>query len=219
MTLDAMTGLYDERNRNYSPTLGRWTSQDPLGYINGANTYQFVDSSPVGNVDADGLVRAVLVSGHGASDVISVANFWRLVWAKIWLTVWHDGFGWSIRGHGAHNILVYVLSDWVHRGTFRGLGAVKAFVGAGGKPELSVYAKSGSQMQVVKGEFQAGFQAKVHYRDDHREAVVEFFWAAANDASDVVGAAVGPYSLSLQLPQSNVGAVHSLGSAVWKAVC
>jgi RHS repeat-associated protein len=48
MTLDAVTGLYDERNRNYSPTPGRWTSQDPLGYINGANTYQFVESSPVG---------------------------------------------------------------------------------------------------------------------------------------------------------------------------
>jgi RHS repeat-associated protein len=54
MTLDAVTGLYDERNRNYSPTLGRWTSQDPQGYINGANTYQFVNSSLVGNVDAEG---------------------------------------------------------------------------------------------------------------------------------------------------------------------
>ena len=29
--------------------------QDPAQYINGANTYQFVDSSPVGNVDAEGL--------------------------------------------------------------------------------------------------------------------------------------------------------------------
>ena len=55
MTLDAVTGLYYERFRNYSPTLGRWISQDPLGYINGANTYQFVNSSPVGNVDAQGL--------------------------------------------------------------------------------------------------------------------------------------------------------------------
>ena len=51
MTLDAVTGLYYERFRNYSPTLGTWTSQDPLGYINGADTYQFVNSSPVGNVD------------------------------------------------------------------------------------------------------------------------------------------------------------------------
>ncbi len=54
MTLDAVTGLYHERNRDYSPSLGRWMEQDPAQYINGANTYQFVDSSPVGNVDASG---------------------------------------------------------------------------------------------------------------------------------------------------------------------
>jgi hypothetical protein len=33
--------------------------QDPAQYINGANTYQFVDSSPVGNVDAEGLAVAI----------------------------------------------------------------------------------------------------------------------------------------------------------------
>ena len=55
MTLDAATGLYDERNCDYSPSLGRWTELDLAQYINGANTYQFVNSSPVGNVDAEGL--------------------------------------------------------------------------------------------------------------------------------------------------------------------
>ncbi len=55
MTLDAVTGLYYERNRDYSPSLGRWMEQDPAQFINGANTYQFVDSSPVGNVDASRL--------------------------------------------------------------------------------------------------------------------------------------------------------------------
>ena len=55
MTLDSVTGLYYERNRNYSPSLGTWTSQDPLQYINGANAYQFVMGNPVGNRDASGL--------------------------------------------------------------------------------------------------------------------------------------------------------------------
>ena len=55
MTLDPMTGLYYARNRNYSPSLGRWINQDPAGYINGANTYQFVESNPAGNVDPWGL--------------------------------------------------------------------------------------------------------------------------------------------------------------------
>ena len=54
MTLDAVTGLYYARNRNYSPSLGVWVSQDPAVYINGANTYQFVESGPVGAVDPSG---------------------------------------------------------------------------------------------------------------------------------------------------------------------
>ncbi len=51
MTLDSVTGLYYARNRSYSPSLGRWINQDPAGYINGANTYQFVGSDPVNRVD------------------------------------------------------------------------------------------------------------------------------------------------------------------------
>ena len=55
MTVDSATGLYYARNRNYSPTLGRWINQDPAGYINGANTYQFVMSNPVNRMDPSGL--------------------------------------------------------------------------------------------------------------------------------------------------------------------
>ena len=50
------------RNRNYSPSIGRFISQDPLQFINGANTYQFVTSSPVGNVDPLG--NAVSATGQ-----------------------------------------------------------------------------------------------------------------------------------------------------------
>ncbi len=55
MALDSVTGLYHERARWYSPSLGTWISQDPAGYINGANTYQFVMGNPVGRVDPAGL--------------------------------------------------------------------------------------------------------------------------------------------------------------------
>ena len=54
MTLDFVTGLYYARNRNYSPSLGVWISQDPLQYVNGANTYQMEMSGPVGGVDWSG---------------------------------------------------------------------------------------------------------------------------------------------------------------------
>ena len=48
------------RHRNYSPSLGRWINQDPAGYINGVNTYQFVESNPAGNVDSRGASLAKL---------------------------------------------------------------------------------------------------------------------------------------------------------------
>ena len=51
MALDPVTGLYYERARWYSASLGTWISQDPAGYINGADTYQFVGSDPVRSVD------------------------------------------------------------------------------------------------------------------------------------------------------------------------
>ena len=81
MTLDAVTGLYYERFRNYSPTRGTWTSQDPLQYINGANTYQFVDSSPVGNVDAEGLatlpgVQAPVLFRTGEKHAMSGGRYY-----------------------------------------------------------------------------------------------------------------------------------------------
>ncbi len=46
------------RNHRRAVILGRWMEQDPAQYINGANTYQFVDASPVGNVDAEGLATS-----------------------------------------------------------------------------------------------------------------------------------------------------------------
>ena len=45
------------RNHRGAPSLGRWMGQYPARYINGANAYQFVDSSPVGMVDAEGLAE------------------------------------------------------------------------------------------------------------------------------------------------------------------
>jgi hypothetical protein len=119
-TLNSVTGLYHERNRNGSPALGsvlrqepksrlspgvahREINQDPAGYpgaaahcravgtgfrgadaehncgehssspfnINGANTYQFVMSNPVGNVDPEGLATVMVDPVTGASFNLS----------------------------------------------------------------------------------------------------------------------------------------------------
>jgi RHS repeat-associated protein len=73
MTMDAVTGQYYERNRDYSPSLGRWMEQDPAQFINGANTYQFVNSSPVGNVDAQGLMCRCI---SRALRALALSNRW-----------------------------------------------------------------------------------------------------------------------------------------------
>jgi RHS repeat-associated protein len=48
---DAVSGLYQFRNRAYSPTLGRWLGQDPLKYADGLNRYQYEKSLPTGKAD------------------------------------------------------------------------------------------------------------------------------------------------------------------------
>ncbi len=70
MTLDSVTGLYYARNRNYSPALGRWINQDPAGYINGANTYQFAMGNPVNAVDPSGLLAWYYWAGAGAVNLL-----------------------------------------------------------------------------------------------------------------------------------------------------
>jgi RHS repeat-associated protein len=53
---DNTSGLYNFRNRDYSPTLGRWMQQDPAGYAAGdSNLYCYVHNGPVQTADATGL--------------------------------------------------------------------------------------------------------------------------------------------------------------------
>jgi RHS repeat-associated protein len=61
------TGLYYYRNRYYSPGIGRFTSEDPLGWASGqTNAYAYVNGNPVQNIDPLGLA-----SIPTADDIIS----------------------------------------------------------------------------------------------------------------------------------------------------
>ena len=49
-------GNYDFRNRVYSPTLGRWLTNDPLGFAAGdVNFYRYVGNGPGNGLDPSGL--------------------------------------------------------------------------------------------------------------------------------------------------------------------
>jgi RHS repeat-associated protein len=58
---ELQTGLYDFRNREYSPTLGRFVQRDPIGFAAGdTNLYRYVGNGPVNSVDPSGLSEIVL---------------------------------------------------------------------------------------------------------------------------------------------------------------
>jgi RHS repeat-associated protein len=53
---DSASGLYHFRHRDYSPTLGRWTTLDPLGYAAGdVNLYRALANALVNRLDPLGL--------------------------------------------------------------------------------------------------------------------------------------------------------------------
>lgn len=62
------SGLYNYRNRYYSPSWGRFISEDPIGLGGGdINLYRYVGNDPVGSVDPTGNCPAcVVVIGGGA---------------------------------------------------------------------------------------------------------------------------------------------------------
>jgi len=51
---DPETGLYYYRARYMSPTLGRFISMDPYGYVDGMNMYEYVGGNPTNYVDPYG---------------------------------------------------------------------------------------------------------------------------------------------------------------------
>jgi RHS repeat-associated protein len=53
---DSASGLYTFQERQYSPTLGRWMTMDPLGLEGGDyNTYRFIGNGPTNATDPSGL--------------------------------------------------------------------------------------------------------------------------------------------------------------------
>jgi RHS repeat-associated protein len=70
---DSSAGLYHFRFRDLDPVLGRWTREDPLGYIDRLSLYQYVRSSPIRYHDPAGLgpftfIKDILWNLFGGDD-------------------------------------------------------------------------------------------------------------------------------------------------------
>jgi len=62
---DPTTATYHFWARTYSPVLGRWLQQDPLGYIDSQNLYAYVAGMPLTSIDPTGQGLLTWVVGLG----------------------------------------------------------------------------------------------------------------------------------------------------------
>jgi RHS repeat-associated protein len=68
---DEETGLYYYRARYYDPTLGRFISQDPIGFGGeDPNLYRYVGNNPVNATDPSGLLALVEYAGIASETVL-----------------------------------------------------------------------------------------------------------------------------------------------------
>jgi RHS repeat-associated protein len=65
--LNAESGLYSFRYREYSPTLGRWVTMDPIGYLSGTENQYYSEANintgdPLGHLDCRRNYQLALMS-------------------------------------------------------------------------------------------------------------------------------------------------------------
>ncbi len=71
---DSLTSLLYYRARFYDPQLGRFTSEDPIGFMGGMNWYAYVDNSPLGALDPYGLAKCPQDCKKLLEQIIGKAN-------------------------------------------------------------------------------------------------------------------------------------------------
>jgi len=72
---DTSSGLLHVGARYYAPDVGRFITQDPIGYAGGMNLYGYSDSTPSGGVDPSGLFHADTEHGPWSHDAARAAGF------------------------------------------------------------------------------------------------------------------------------------------------
>jgi RHS repeat-associated protein len=102
---DTTSGLYYFRNRDYSPTLGRWVQPDPLMFSAGDNNfYRYVGNNPTTALDATGLRYTGEGGGEDKKDCKCCS-----------LTIAHSKKFVVEKGRAA--LLIYLLTTYTTEGT------------------------------------------------------------------------------------------------------
>src|SRR4051794_1491399 len=64
---DGQAGLHDNHFRDFDPAIGRYSASDPIGLDGGTNTYAYVGSNPISEIDPHGLVANSISQPFGPS--------------------------------------------------------------------------------------------------------------------------------------------------------
>jgi RHS repeat-associated protein len=145
---DITTAVTSEHNyfRDYDPAIGRYLESDPIGLRGGINTYAYVGSSPVLDVDPRGLVKwrgtgvayGAIVGGGGVFHIYELRSECvnnRRVHARVHARGFAVGFGLALAGPGGHVTLEDGYSTPDHRnleGSFKVVwGTVASGIGYG----------------------------------------------------------------------------------------
>ncbi|WP_413415557.1 RHS repeat domain-containing protein [Sphingomonas sp. Sphisp140] len=83
-------GMYYDKARIYSPTLGRFLQTDPIGYGDGLNWYDYVGGDPINHIDPTGLECEVDENGNSNADCNITVNApkQRATWETWDLATW-----------------------------------------------------------------------------------------------------------------------------------
>jgi RHS repeat-associated protein len=203
---DGATGLYYYRARYYSPTIGRFISEDPIGLAGGTNFYGYVDGDPIQERDPRGECPwcAAVAIGATVGLVQSVVNGW-ISGDRDWRTLTLDAATGAISGGAAGAVAGFGLPALVAR----------AFIGAGGEAyrHIGIGAITGCfedpklDILLAGGASLFGDTAAVVYRGFARDAASTAMHYSV-ELTDEVGMSIGAfaneiYSIPVAVSQYN----------------
>ncbi len=99
---DEETGFYYHGARDYAPWLGRWTSCDPAGMVDGANLYSTFAGNPVSFVDPTGTISQRDVKDAGLAFAGVVYGVGKAAFKAVILTPLKAGY--YVEGFAAYHV-------------------------------------------------------------------------------------------------------------------
>jgi RHS repeat-associated protein len=205
--------LYDYRNRVYFPEHGRFNQCDLIGF-NGEdiNLYRYVRNTPLNLMDPLGLITCTpkLISGSNTFSPITNLRTWRMhLFFRSWVNLYDNSYEMGIRGYaGAFPF------NWDVRDKLESTGSITCECVSDDICRITVIPTQSNRTNSI---LTLSILASVTYRSDD-EADVSFSAGAANGGGGGAGGGIGPYSASIQFPNSSLSDAGNIATAKWRCI-